>query len=97
MYQIIPLTRDGVSSKTPPARPGEKGVKQMFSAEKIFDLIRDRGIEQKEFARRIGVSDKTVSAWKTGRARSYTKYLVEIAEALSVPVGELVKSNSAIK
>lgn len=72
-------------------------MKQVFSAEKIFDLIRERGIEQKEFARRIGVSDKTVSAWKTGWARSYTKYLVEIAEALSVPVGELVKNNSAIK
>lgn len=88
---------DARQQKAPGRAGGGEGVKQVFSAEKIFDLIRERGIEQKEFARRIGVSDKTVSAWKTGRARSYTKYLVEIAEALSVPVGELVKNNSAIK
>ena len=64
----------------------------MFSADRIFDLLRERGMEQKELARRIGVSDKTVSAWRTGRARSYAKYLAEIAEALSVSVEDLVKS-----
>lgn len=59
--------------------------------DRIFCLLKERGIEQKEFAQKIGASDKTVSAWKTGRAKSYTKYLAKIAEALSVPVEYLVK------
>ena len=59
--------------------------------ERIFQMLQERGIGQKEFAPKIGASEKTVSAWKTGRAKSYTKYLVKIAEALSVPVEYLVK------
>lgn len=59
--------------------------------DRIFCLLKERGIEQKEFAQKIGASGKTVSAWKTGRAKSYTKYLAKIAEALSVPVEYLVK------
>lgn len=64
----------------------------MFSiSDRIFCLLKERGIEQKKFAQKVGVSDKTVSAWKTGRAKSYTKYLAKIAETLSVPVEYLVK------
>ena len=60
-------------------------------ADRIFCLLKVRGIEQKEFAQKIGVSDKTVSAWKTSRAKSYTKYLTKIAETLSVPVEYLLQ------
>lgn len=60
-------------------------------SDRIFSLLQERGIEQKDFARRIGVSDKAVSAWKTGRSHSYTKYLAEIAETLRVPVEYLLE------
>lgn len=66
------------------------------TVDRIFSLLNKRGIEQKEFARLIGTSDKTVSAWKTGRAKSYTKYLSKIAEVLGVTTDYLVNGNSDI-
>jgi len=48
----------------------------------IFALLDEQGIEQKKFATLIGTTDKTVSAWRTGRSKSYTKYLSQIAKAL---------------
>ena len=55
-------------------------------AERIFSLLKKAKIEQKEFAKIVGTTDKTVSAWKTGRSKSYTKYLLQIANALNTSV-----------
>lgn len=65
-------------------------------ADRIFMLLDKRGIEQKEFATQIGTSDKTISAWKTGRAKSYTKYLSQIADALGTTVDYLVNGDTDI-
>ena len=54
--------------------------------ERMFSLLKDAGIEQKEFAKRLGTTDKTISAWKTGRSKSYTKYLPQIAAVLGTSV-----------
>ena len=59
-------------------------------AERIFSLLKKAKIEQKEFAKIVGTTDKTVSAWKTGRSKSYTKYLPQIAEVLGTSVEYLV-------
>lgn len=64
--------------------------------ERIFKLLESKGIEQKEFAKLLGTSDKTVSAWKTGRSRSYTKYLTQIAEVLDTNVDFLINGNYEI-
>lgn len=54
----------------------------MDTVDRIFALVSQKGIEQKEFARLVGVSDKTASAWACGRSKSYTKSLSKIAEVL---------------
>ena len=54
----------------------------MDAVDRIFELVGEKFKEQKEFAAAIGINDKTVSAWRTRRAKSYTKYLPKIAEAL---------------
>lgn len=64
--------------------------------DRIFRLLEQKGIDQKDFAALIEASDKTVSAWKTGRAKSYTKYLSKIAEVLGTSVDYLLNGNSAI-
>lgn len=51
-------------------------------AVRIFKLVKTKGLEQKQFAALIRKTDKTVSAWATGRSHSYTKCLPEIANAL---------------
>lgn len=65
-------------------------------SDRIFCLLQERRIGQKAFARQIGVSDKTVSAWRTGRAKSYTKYLSKIAEVLGVPVEYLLEGRGTM-
>ena len=54
----------------------------MDAVDRIFELVGEKFKEQKEFASARRVNDKTVSAWRTRRAKSYTKYLPQIAEAL---------------
>lgn len=50
---------------------------------RIFELLDAAGMEQKKFALLVGTTDKTVSAWRTGRSKSYTKYIPKIAEILN--------------
>lgn len=54
----------------------------MDAAERLFALVSQKFPEQKDFAAAIGVSAKTVSTWRTGRNKSYVKYLPQIAAAL---------------
>ena len=54
----------------------------MDAVDRIFELVGEKFKEQKEFASALRGNDKTVSAWRTRRAKSYTKYLPQIAEAL---------------
>ena len=54
----------------------------MDSIERIFSLLDEAGMEQKQFAMLLGTTDKTVSAWRRGRSKSYSKYITKIAEIL---------------
>lgn len=61
----------------------------MTTAERIFALLQQSNMEQKDLAARLEITDKTVSAWRTCRSQSYVKYLPKIAEILGVTVDEL--------
>lgn len=61
--------------------------------ERIFSLLKEKGLDQKEFAALLGTTDKTVSAWKTGRSKSYTKKLQQIASILGTSVDYLTSGN----
>lgn len=55
----------------------------MDAAERLFALVNQKFPEQKDFAAAIGVSAKTVSTWRTGRNKSFVKYLPQIAATLN--------------
>lgn len=55
----------------------------------IRSLREELGLTQKELADQIGVSDKTVSKWETGRGLPDISVLGALAEALGVSLSEL--------
>jgi len=52
------------------------------------------GLSQKELAKKLGVSDKTVSAYETGRAIPPTPTLAKIAEITKVSMSKMVGEES---
>lgn len=50
--------------------------------ERIFTLFKTKEISQREFAETIGVSQQTITDWKSSKSFSFMKKLTPIAEAL---------------
>lgn len=72
----------------------------MDIVERIFLLLDKSGMEQKEFAKKVGTYPQTVSLWRKQKSSSYRKYLPQIAEVLHTSVqwlltGEGEKNNQA--
>lgn len=61
----------------------------MDMCERIFNLLEERGISQKEFAEMLHLSPATVSNWRKGVHTSFTRYLGQISEILHTTPGWL--------
>ena len=64
--------------------------------EKIFALLKQQNLEQKDLAEHLHIKPQTVSDWKSGKNKSYKKYLSEIAEFLHVSVAYLLGQNEPL-
>jgi ribosome-binding protein aMBF1 (putative translation factor) len=53
--------------------------------------MRFKGIQQNSLTKHLGVSKSVFTQWKSGKSKSYNKYIVRIASYLSVSVEELVR------
>lgn len=67
----------------------------------ICELRKEQGMNQKELADKIGVTDKAVSKWETGRGAPDISILTSLATVLNVTVSEILNgerssSNSVI-
>ena len=61
----------------------------------VIKNLRDRNkMTQLELAERLGVSDKTVSKWETGKGYPDITLLEPIAEAFHISVTELISGNA---
>ena len=56
----------------------------------ISSLRKEHGWTQKDLAERVGVTDKAVSRWETGRGSPDVSYLTALADVLEVSISELV-------
>ncbi|MGN0701253.1 MAG: helix-turn-helix domain-containing protein [Oscillospiraceae bacterium] len=61
----------------------------------IAQRRKQAGLTQLQLAERIGVSDKAVSKWETGRGFPDVSVLEGLAEALGVSISEIVTGKSA--
>lgn len=54
--------------------------------DRILFRLNELGIDQKTFAKEIGVSPVTITDWKTGKSKSYMKKINIISAALASPL-----------
>ena len=57
---------------------------------KIFELRTKRNLSQAELAAMLGVTNKAVSKWETGKAKPTTNSIRKLAALFNVEVGELL-------
>ncbi len=66
----------------------------MLNQEKIGSFISSRrkakGLTQKQLAESIGVSDKAISRWETGKGMPDTSIMPELCKALDININELL-------
>ena len=56
----------------------------------IAEMRRQQNLTQRQLAERVGVSDKTVSKWETGRSMPDNSILLDVCLILNVSVNELL-------
>lgn len=66
----------------------------MFNQEKtgkfIAEMRRQQNLTQRQLAEKVGVSDKTVSKWETGRSMPDNAILLDVCLILNISVNELL-------
>lgn len=56
----------------------------------IAECRKEKSMTQRQLADEIGVSDKTISKWETGRGLPEAAYMVPLCETLEINVNELL-------
>ena len=63
----------------------------------IHDLRKEKGLTQKQLADLVGVSDKTISKWETGRGIPDTSIMNELCMVLGISINELLSGERLSK
>ena len=59
-------------------------------SDRIFELLKQRGMTQKEFASKTGIAESTISDWKKKRTNPVSDKILIISEVLGVSPHELL-------
>lgn len=62
----------------------------MDTISKISYLLEQSGRTQKELTDSLGIEKSVFSSWKTGKSKSYSKYLAQIAQFFNVSIDYLL-------
>jgi transcriptional regulator with XRE-family HTH domain len=62
----------------------------MTISEKIFELLRERGMTQKEFSQATGIAQSSISDWKRKKTNPVSEKILIICQVLNVTPYELV-------
>jgi len=69
-------------------------MNQTKTGQFICQLRKDKGMTQKELAEIVGVSDKAISKWETGKGMPDIALFDPLCEALGISVNELISGES---
>lgn len=69
-----------------------RGVRKTMQtiSNRIFELLKERKMSQKEFARRTGIAESTISDWKKKKTNPVSDKILIICEVLGVTPYELL-------
>lgn len=62
----------------------------MIISERIFKIMKDKGMSQKEFADRTGISQSTISDWKRKKTNPAADKIIVICENFDMSADELL-------
>lgn len=68
----------------------------MTISERIFELLKLRGMTQKEFALRTGMSQSSISDWKRKKTNPVSEKILIICEVLDVTPYELLGGTDGV-
>lgn len=63
----------------------------------IGEIRKEKNMKQSELAERLGVTNKTVSRWETGKYMPDLSLFAEISKILDVTINELLQGERLIK
>ena len=72
----------------------EETMNQYITAAVIKELREKHQMTQLQLAQRLGVSDKAISKWETGKGYPDITLLEPIAEAFQISIAELLSGNA---
>lgn len=62
----------------------------MIISERIFGMLKERGMSQKEFSIKTGIAQSTISDWKTKKTNPASDKIMVICDTLEVSPYELL-------
>ena len=62
----------------------------MNTFNKIISEMTKKNISKSEICKNLGIGIQAFTDWKSGKSKSYMKYLPQIAEILEIPVNNLL-------
>ncbi len=63
----------------------------MIISERIFHILREKGISQKEFSDRTGITQSSISDWKRKKTNPNAEKIMIICDALGISPFELLQ------
>lgn len=67
----------------------------MIISERIFELLEEKKISQKEFSKRTGISQSTISDWKRKKTNPASDKIMPICQVLKVTPYELLSGTKS--
>jgi transcriptional regulator with XRE-family HTH domain len=69
----------------------------MIISERIFEIMKEKNINAKEFAKMTGIGQSTISDWKTKKTNPQANKIMIICEALNVSPEDVLFDTMTIK
>ena len=69
----------------------------MIISERVFEILKEKGISQKEFALATGIAQSTISDWKRKKTNPAADKIMAICDVLEVTPYELLSGTEGKK